>query len=130
MDDLVLVGIMEAEAGKLSPAGSDTWAVVESAAELNPPGSPEFNAALPDLARQIRGLSRHDSGVIRRLIKLYPERKNANDLEEKCKEGWFAKEWRRRAVIEAARRKDQQEGRSVNLDMTVEEAVRTLVGDL
>ena len=85
LDDLMFVELMEAEAGRLSPAGRDTWALVESAAELNAPGSPEFGAALPDLALRLGGLPREDSHTIRRLIKLYPERKNANDLEESAK---------------------------------------------
>ncbi len=130
MDDLMLVELMEAEAVTLSPAGHDTWALVESAAELNAPGSPEFGAALPDLALRLGGLPREDSHTIRRLIKLYPERKNANDLEESCEDGWFAREWRRRAVVEAARHKDQQEGRPVDLDMTAADALRKLTENI
>ena len=130
MDDLALVEIMEAEAGKLSPEAKEVWEAAEGAAELNEQGSPEFMATLPDLARRRDALSAGERAAVSRLIKLAKERKDANDLEETCSEGWFAREWRRRAVVDVARRKDRQEGCPVDLDMTVEDAVRTLVGDI
>ncbi len=52
MDDLALVEIMEAEAGKLSPEAREVWEAAEGAAELNEQSSPEFMATLPVRQRE------------------------------------------------------------------------------
>ena len=127
MHDLRLVGLIEGEAAKLSPHGSEVWALFESAAELNEPGAPELVAALPDLERRRRALSRRDSYTIKRLIKLHKGRVMANALEDGCSDGRFASEWRWRTVIEAAYWKDEEAGYPVDLDMTGEDALRRLV---
>ena len=128
MDDLQLVALIEDEAAKLSPQGSEVWGLFESAAELNEPGAPELMAALPDLERRWQGLSRRDSYVIKRLIKLHKGRILANALEDDCSDGRFASEWRWRAVVEAACWKDKEAGYPVDLDMTGEDAARRLIG--
>lgn len=128
MDDLKLVEVIETEVRQLSDEGQETWATIESAAELNEPGSPEFMATLPDLEQKRNGLSREDRHAIQRLIKLHKECKDANELEKACSDPWFASEWRQRAIVRTAQRKDQQEGRSIDRDMTTVDAIRKLIG--
>ena len=122
MDRITLVELIEGETAKLSPRGRELWEEMETLVEL----SPEEQASsheMTDIVNRMVLLSPHEQGVLDRLMELRAGLYESDKREERGESG---EGYRVRSVILAAQSKDRSEGRQVDPDMTVEQAVARL----
>ena len=122
MDRITLVELIEGETAKLSPRGRELWEEMETLVEL----SPEEQASsheMTDIVNRMVLLSPHEQGVLDKLMELHAGLYESDKREERGESG---EGYRVRSVILAAQSKDRSEGRQVDPDMTVEQAVARL----
>ena len=123
MDKIVLVELIEGETAKLSPKGKGLWEEMEVLVELSSEG-PNTEAQQAEISnRIIDELPLHDQHVIKRVYELVAGLYASDKAEEQGESG---KRHRDQAVILAASLKDKDEGRQIDPDMTVDQAVARL----
>ena len=122
MDRIRLIELMEDEAARLSPEGRELWEewefLVESAPELESRMAREY-----EITEQIFELPIPEQIVISRLAELLAGLRRSDEAEGRGESG---EEHRVRDVIQAAWLKDQEEGRTIDPDMTLDQAVARL----
>jgi len=113
---------MEDEAARLSPEGRELWEewefLVESAPELESRMAREY-----EITEQIFELPIPEQIVISRLAELLAGLRRSDEAEGSGESG---EEHRVRDVIQAAWLKDQEEGQTIDPDMTLDQAVARL----
>jgi hypothetical protein len=124
-----LVELIESEAAKLSPRGRELWERLELHHELSAPeeATPETlpppDLVRDELIRRMVDLSWPDQDVLARLMELMAGLHSSDYAEGRGQPG---EPRRNQAVILAASRKDRQEGRQIDPDMTPERAAARL----
>jgi hypothetical protein len=122
LDRIRLIELMEGEAARLSPEGRELWEewefLVESAPELESRMVREY-----EITERIFDLPVPEQVVISRLAELLAGLREADEAERR---GGSGEEIRVRGVIQAAWLKDQEEGRTVDPNMTLDQAVTRL----
>ena len=123
-----LIGLIESEDAKLSPAGRELWEKLEliaqsapdeaTAATLPPPSTEEVEK----LAR-MSYLTEPEQRILQRLMELHAGLYSSDFAERRGNPGEPS---RNQAVILAAGLKDQREGRQIDPYMTPEQAVARL----
>ncbi len=122
MDKISLIELMEDEAARLSPEGRQLWEewefLVESAPELESRMAREY-----EITERIFELPAPEQTVISRLAELLTGLRKSDEAEG----SWESGEGHRvRSLIHAAWLKDQEEGRTIDPDMTLDQAVARL----
>ncbi len=122
MDKIPLIELMEDEAARLSPEGRQLWKewefLVESAPELETRMAREY-----EITERIFELPVPEQIVISRLAELLTGLRKSDEAEGRGESG---EEHRVRGLIHAAWLKDQAEGRTIDPDMTLDQAVARL----
>lgn len=122
MDKIRLIELMENEAARLSPEGRQLWEewefLVESAPELESRMAREY-----EIAERIFELPVPEQIVISRLAELLTGLRKSDEAEGRGESG---EGHRVRGLIHAAWLKDQEEGRTIDPDMTLDQAVARL----
>jgi len=122
LDKIRLIELMEDEAARLSPEGRQLWEewefLVESAPELESRMAREY-----EIAERIFELPAPEQIVISRLAELLTGLRKSDEAEGRGESG---EEHRVRGLIHAAWLKDQEEGRTIDPDMTLDQAVARL----
>jgi hypothetical protein len=126
VDRNTLVDLIEGETAKLSPRGRELWEELEPLVELS---SEEHNTLAEQLQRadidnRMDDLPQPEQATLDRLIMLYEGLYKTDEAEKRGEE--TGEGVRDRYVIWAAGLKDRSEGRQVDPDMTVEQAVARL----
>ena len=123
MDRLALVELIEDQAARLTPEGRDLAQRMELLTEA-PPGGPfgtqETQRAQAD---EVWDLPPRERNILERLLMLWEglERSDAA-----VRQGQPGERYRHMAVIGAAGTKDRSESRTIDPDMTAEQAVARL----
>ncbi len=122
LDKIRLIELMEDEAARLSPEVRQLWEewefLVESAPELESRMAREY-----EIAERIFELPVPEQTVISRLAELLTGLRKSDEAEGRGESG---EEHRVRGLIHAAWLKDQEEGRMIDPDMTLDQAVARL----
>jgi hypothetical protein len=125
MDRLALVELIEDQAARLTPEGRDLAQRMELLTEA-PPGGPfgtqETQRAQAD---EVWDLPPRQRNILERLLML-GEGLERSDAAER--QGQPAERYRHMAIIGAAGTKDRSESRTIDPDMTAEQAVARLRG--
>jgi hypothetical protein len=122
LDKIRLIELMEDEAARLSSEGRQLWEewefLVESAPELESRMAREY-----EITERIFELPVPEQTIISRLAELLTGLRKSDEAEGRGESG---EEHRVRGVIHAAWIKDQGEGRTIDPDMTLDQAVARL----
>ena len=122
MDRIRLIELMEGEAARLSPEGRELWEewefLMESAPELESRMVREY-----EITERIFDLPVPEQVAISRLAELLAGLRKSDEAEGR---GGSGESHRARGVIQAAWLKDQEEGRTIDPDMTLDQAVTRL----
>jgi len=122
LDRIRLIELMEGEATRLSPEGRELWEewefLMESAPELESRMVREY-----EITERIFDLPGPEQVVISRLAELLAGLRKSDEAEGRGESG---EEPRVRGVIQAAWLKDQEEGRTIDPDMTLDQAITRL----
>jgi hypothetical protein len=122
LDKIRLIELMEDEAARLSPEGRQLWEewefLVESAPELESRMAREY-----EITERIFELPAPEQTIISRLAELLTGLRKSDEAEGRGESG---EEHRVRGLIYAAWLKDQEEGRTIDPDMTQDQAVARL----
>jgi hypothetical protein len=125
MDRLALVELIEDQAARLTPEGRDLAQRMELLTEA-PPGGPfgtqETQRAQAD---EVWNLPPRERNILERLLML-GEGLERSDAAER--QGQPGERYRHLAIIGAAGTKDRSENRTIDPDMTAEQAVARLRG--
>jgi hypothetical protein len=125
MDRLALVELIEDQAARLTPEGRDLAQRMELLTEA-PPGGPfgtqETQRAQAD---EVWDLPPRERNILERLLML-GEGLERSDAAER--QGQPGERYRHLAIIGAAGTKDRSESRTIDPDMTAEQAVARLRG--
>jgi hypothetical protein len=125
MDRLALVELIEDQAARLTPEGRDLAQRMELLTEA-PPGGPfgtqETQRAQAD---EVWDLPPRERNILERLLML-GEGLERSDAAER--QGQPGERYRHMAIIGAAGTKDRSESRTIDPDMTAEQAVARLRG--
>jgi len=122
VDRITLVELIEGETAKLSPRGRELWEEMEALVELSPEEQDTRNERANVVARMV-ALPPLEQRTLDRLMELRAGLYESDKLEESGESGVGH---RVRSVILAASLKDRSEGRQVDPDMTVEQAITRL----
>ena len=122
MDRIALVELIESETGKLSPRGRALWEEMETLVELSPEEQDTL-ARQADIVNRMVDLPPLEQHTLDRLMELRAGLYESDKREERGEAG---DRHRAQSVVLAASLKDRSEGRQVDPDMTVEEAVARL----
>jgi hypothetical protein len=124
LDKIRLIELMEDEVARLSPEGRELWEqwefLVESAPELESRMAREY-----EITERIFELPVSEQVGISRLAELLAGLRRSDEAEGRGESG---EEHQVRGVIQAAWLKDQEEGRTTDPDMTLDQAVARLKG--
>jgi hypothetical protein len=125
MDRLALVELIEDQAARLTPEGRDLAQRMELLTEA-PPGGP-FGTQQTQRAQadEVWDLPPHERNILERLLML-GEGLERSDAAER--QGQPGERYRHMAIIGAAGTKDRSESRTIDPDMTAEQAVARLRG--
>jgi hypothetical protein len=125
MDRLALIELIEDQAARLTPEGRDLAQRMELLTEA-PPGGP-FGTQEPQRAQadEVWDLPPHERNILERLLML-GEGLERSDAAER--QGQPGERYRHLAIIGAAGTKDRSESRTIDPDMTAEQAVARLRG--
>lgn len=122
MDRIRLIELMEGEVARLSSEGRELWEewefLMESAPELESRMVREY-----EITERIFDLPVPEQVAISRLAELLAGLRKSDEAEGR---GESVEEPRVRGVIQAAWLKDQEEGRTIDPDMTLDQAVTRL----
>ncbi len=122
MDKISLIELMEDEAARLSPEGRQLWEewefLVESAPKLESRMAREY-----EITERIFELPAPEQTIISRLAELLTSLRKSDEAEGRGESG---EEHRVRGLIYAAWLKDQEGGRTIDPDMTQDQAVARL----
>jgi hypothetical protein len=122
LDKIPLLELMENEAARLSPEGRQLWEewefLVESAPELESRMAREY-----EITERIFELPVPEQIVISRLAELLTGLRKSDEAEGRGESG---EGHRVRGLIHAAWLKDQEEGRTIDPYMTLDQAVARL----
>jgi hypothetical protein len=122
LDRIRLIELMEGEVARLSPEGRKLWEewefLVESAPKLQSRMVREY-----EITERIFDLPVSEQVVISRLAELLAGLREADEAEGRGESG---EKHRVHGVIQAAWLKDQEEGRTIDPDMTLDQAVTRL----
>jgi hypothetical protein len=123
MDRLALVELIEDQAARLTPEGRDLAQRMELLTEA-PPGGPfgtqETQRAQAD---EVWDLPPRERNILERLLMLWEGLERSEAAE---RQGQPGERYRHMAVIGAAGTKDRSESRTIDPDMTTEQAVARL----
>ena len=122
MDRLTLVELIEGETEKLSPRGKELWEEMEALVELSPEEK-DATTEQAEIVHRIVELPFLEQHAIDRLMEL---RAGIYESDKRQERGESGEGHRDRSVILAASLKDRVEGRQIDPDMTVDEAVARL----
>jgi hypothetical protein len=125
MDRLALVELIEDQAARLTPEGRDLAQRMELLTEA-PPGGP-FGTQQTQRAQadEVWDLPPRERNILERLLML-GEGLERSDAAER--QGQPGERYRHLAIIGAAGTKDRSESRTIDPDMTAEQAVARLRG--
>jgi hypothetical protein len=125
MDRLALVELIEDQAARLTPEGRDLAQRMELLTEA-PPGGP-FGTQQTQRAQadEVWDLPPRERNILERLLML-GEGLERSDAAER--QGQPGERYRHMAIIGAAGTKDRSESRTIDPDMTAEQAVARLRG--
>jgi hypothetical protein len=124
MDRIRLIELIEGETARLSPEGRGLWEELEFLRESIPDPDEESRMAREyDIMEWIFDLPMPEQLITSRLAELVGGLRRADQAE--CR-GESGDEHRIRGVINAARLKDRQEGRTIDPDMTLDLAIARL----
>ncbi len=120
MQRIELVELIEGELAKLSPEGREAWEEIELLVEMS---LPEQDLG-PDIDRILRETEalREDAATILALCWLQVGLRSEQIAKDSAEE----REFREGSVITAAQTRDRTEGRQIDPDMTLEQALARL----
>ena len=124
-----LIGLIEGEDAKLSPAGRQLWEKLELSVEATAPEESTPATTPPPTAEEVEVIERMaelpepERGIIERLMELHAGLRSSDFAESRGRPG---EPIRNKAVILAAVLKDRSEGRMMDPDMTPERAAARL----
>lgn len=127
MNRLKLVELIEAEKSKLSSQAREQWDELEASLYLSPEEETRLKPHEVSLTKRMAGLPVTDQNVIRGLMKL---RAGLYDSDYAERQGEPGESHRNRAVVHAAMLKDRDEGRQVDLFISLERAIERLEKDV
>jgi len=124
MDRICLIELIEGETGRLSPEGRGLWEELEFLRESIPDPEEESRMAREyDIMERIFDLPMPEQFITSRLAELVGGLRKSEKAEEQGESG---NEHRVGSVIKAAWLKDRQEGRTIDPDMTLDQAIARL----
>ncbi len=124
MDRIRLIELIEGETGRLSPEGGGLWEELEFLRESIPDPEEESRMAREyDITERVFDLPSPEQFVISRLAELVGGLRKSEKAEEQGESG---DEHRVGSAINAAWLKDRQEGRAIDPDMTLDQAIARL----
>ncbi len=124
MDRIPLIKLIEGATGRLSSEGRELWEELEILRETIPDPEEESRMARKyDLTERVFDLPSPEQFVIGRLAELVGGLRTSEKAEEQGESG---DEHRVGSVINAAWLKDRQEGRAIDPDMTLDQAIARL----
>jgi hypothetical protein len=124
MDRIRLIELIEGESGRLSPESRGLWEELEFLRESIPDPKEESRMTREfDITERIFDLPMPEQFVISRLAELVGGLRRSEIAEEQGERG---NEHRVGSVINAAWLKDRQEGRAIDPDMTLDQAIARL----
>ena len=123
MDRLALVELIEGQAARLTPEGRDLAQRMELLAEV-PPGGPFATQETQRVqAEEAWDLSTRDRNILERLLMLWEGLERSDAAERRGEPG---ERYRDLAATGAAGLKDRNEDRTIDPDMTPEQALARL----
>lgn len=124
MDGILLIGLIEGEAARLSTEGRELWEELEFLRESVPDPEDEGRTAREhDIMERIFDLPVPEQFATSRLAEMVAALRRAEEAE---RQGESGDDHRRRGVINAAMLKDREEGRTVDPRMTLDNAIARL----
>jgi hypothetical protein len=124
LDRIRLIELIEGETSRLSLEGRELWEELEFTREFIPDPADESRTAREyDVMERIFELPMPEQFVVGRLAELVAALRRSEEAERRGEPG---EEDRVRGVISAAMLKDREEGRTVDLDMTLQRALGRL----
>jgi hypothetical protein len=124
MDRIRLIELIEGETARLSPGGRELWEELEFLREaILDPEEESRIAREYEIMERIFALPMPEQFVTSRLAELVAGLRRA---EEAGRRGESGDGYRVRSVINAAWLKDRQEGRTIDPDMTLDQAIARL----
>ena len=124
MDKIRLIELIETQTARLSPEGRELWEQMEFLRESTPDPEDESRMAREyEIMEQIFELPASEQLVTSRIAELVGGLRKSEKVEDQGESGY---EHRVRSVINAAWLKDRQEGRVVNPDVTLDQALARL----
>jgi hypothetical protein len=124
LDRIRLIELIEGETSRLSLEGRELWEELEFTREFIPDPADESRTAREyDVMERIFELPMPEQFVVGRLAELVAALRRSEEAERRGKPG---EEDRVRGVISAAMLKDREEGRTVDLNMTLQRALGRL----
>ncbi len=119
MDRLELVELIESEKAKLSPEGRGLWDELDTSLYLSPEEETTLKAHEVDAIKQMAELQVLDQSIINRLSYLREGLYNSDHVERRGKSG---ENTSIQSVIYAAMKKDVDQQRQIDPDMTLDQA--------
>src|SRR5215212_1218876 len=124
MDSVRLIELIEGETARLSPEGRGLWEELEFLRESIPDPEEESRMAREyDIMERIFALPMPEQFITSRLAELMSGLRRAEQAERRGESG---DEHRIRGVINAAWLKDRQEGRTIDPNTTLDQAIARL----
>jgi hypothetical protein len=124
VERLQLGDLIESETARLSPEGRGLWEELEFLRESVPDPADESRMAQEyEIMEQIFELPVEEQLLTARVAELVAGLRNSEEAERRGEPG---EEHRVRGMINAAILKDREEGRAIDLDMTLEGAIARL----
>jgi hypothetical protein len=126
VDRVTLVELIEGETARLSPKGRELWEEMETLVELSPEEQTlrSIQSQQEEISnRMYDELPLHERHVIDWIYALSAGLADSDKVE---KQGESGEKHRDKAVVLAAQLKDKYEGRQIDPDMTLEQAVSRL----
>jgi hypothetical protein len=124
LDKIRLIELIEHEMARLSPEGRELWEELEFLRESVPDPADESRMAQEyEIMERIFELPVKEQLLTARLAELVAGLRNSEEAERRGESG---ENHRVRGVINAAILKDREEGRAIDLDMTLGRAIARL----
>jgi hypothetical protein len=121
LDKIHLIELIEHETARLSPEAREHWEELEFLRESVPDAADESRMAQEyEIMERIFELPVEEQLLTARLAELLAGLRNSEEAERRGESG---EEHRVRGVINAAILKDREEGRPIDLEMTLERAI-------
>ncbi len=119
MERLELVELIEGEKAKLSPEGRRLWDELDDSLYLSPEEENTLKTHEVDAIKQMAELPVLDQSIINRLSYLREGLYNSDHVERRGKSG---ESRRTQSVIYAAMKKEVDQNRQIDADMTLDQA--------